>query len=199
MPSRAKGPRLWLRKARRDKRGTVTHPAVWLILDGRRQESTECGPDDCVGAERALEQYLNRKHVAATAKGVRDPSQIYVADVLALYSVTVIPKHARPKESLQRVSRLLEFFDGKRLSDINGDLCREFVKVRSTLTAARDDLSLLRAAINFHREEGHCEKIVSVVLPEKPVGRERWATRGESRKAFVGRLAVSRNAEGQAY
>jgi integrase len=180
MPARAKGPRLWLRKARRDKRGAITHPAVWIILDGRRQESTECGPNDRVGAERALEQYLNRKHVAATAKGVRDPSEIYVADVLALYSAMVIPKHARPKESLQRVDRLLQFFDGKRLSDINGDLCREFTKGRSTLTAARDDLSLLRAAINFHREEGHCNKIVSVVLPEKPVGRERWATRSEA-------------------
>jgi hypothetical protein len=92
----------------------------------------------------------------------------------------VIPKHSRPKESLQRVERLLQFFAGKRLSDINGDLCRAFVRARSTSTAARDDLSLLRAAINFHCEERHCEKIVSVVLPEKPVGRERWMTRSEA-------------------
>ena len=41
---------------------------------------------------------------------------------------------------------------------------------------------MLRAAINFHREEGHCDRIVSVTLPEKPVGRERWLTRNEAAK-----------------
>ena len=44
---------------------------------------------------------------------------------------------------------------------------------------AREDLVVLRAAINHHREEGHCDKIVSVVLPEKAVNRERWCTRSE--------------------
>ena len=65
MPTRSKGARLWLRKARRDKRGRVTHGAVWIILDGKHQESTECGADDRGRAERALEAYLNRKHLAA--------------------------------------------------------------------------------------------------------------------------------------
>jgi integrase len=74
----------------------------------------------------------------------------------------------------------LAFFGDKMLSAINGDLCREFVKIRSTPTAAREDLATLRAAINYHREEGHCEKIVSVTLPEKPVARERWLTRSEA-------------------
>jgi integrase len=77
---------------------------------------------------------------------------------------------------------LLAFFGDKTLSAINGDLCRAFVKTRSTPTAARDDLTVLRSAINHHRQEGHCEKIVSVVLPEKPVGRERWCTRSEAAK-----------------
>ena len=62
MPAASKGPRLWLRKPRRDKTRRITHRAVWLILDGEHQESTGCGRDDRVGAERALEAYLNRKH-----------------------------------------------------------------------------------------------------------------------------------------
>lgn len=66
------------------------------------------------------------------------------------------------------------------LVEVNGDLCREFVKTRTTPTAAREDLVVLRSAINHHRREGHCEKIVCVVLPEKPVGRERWCTRSEA-------------------
>jgi integrase len=179
--STAKGARLWLRKARRDKKGKITHPAVWLILDGKHQESTECGADDRTGAERQLEAYLNRKHTQAVAesKSSRDPDQIDVADVLALYAKQVVPSVGRPKEYLQKVDRLLDFFGEKKLSDINGDLCRAFTASRSTPAAAREDLVILRSAINHHREEGHCEKIVSVVLPEKSVGRERWCTRSE--------------------
>jgi hypothetical protein len=82
MSAKPKGPRLWLRKARRNKAGRITHGAVWLILDGKHQESTECGRDDRVGAERQLEAYLNRKHTAAAKKSFRDPDQIPVADVL---------------------------------------------------------------------------------------------------------------------
>jgi len=182
MPAEYKGPRLWLRKARRDKRGRTTHKAVWLILDGEHQESTGCGRDDRGGAETALETYLAGKRVKATKARARDPNQIPVADVLALYGADVAPRHARPRETAQRIERLLAFFGDKMLSAINGDLCREFIKTRSTPTAAREDLVVLRSAINHHREEGHCEKIVSVVLPDKPVGRQRWCTRSEAAK-----------------
>jgi integrase len=182
MPAECKGPRLWLRKARRDKRGRTTHQAVWLILDGEHQESTGCGRDDRGGAETALEIYLAGKRIKATKARARDPDQIPVADVLALYGAEVAPRHARPRETAQRIERLLAFFGDKMLSAINGDLCREFVRTRSTPTAAREDLVVLRSAINHHREEGHCEKIVSVVLPDKPVGRQRWCTRSEAAK-----------------
>jgi integrase len=180
MSAKPKGPRLWLRKARRNKAGRVTHGAVWLILDGKHQESTECSRDDRIGAEKQLEAYLNRKHTAAAKKSVRDPDQIPVADVLGLYVSDVVPNHARPKETLQRIERLLTFFGRDNLSAINGDRCRAFARSRSTPTAAREDLSALRAAINHHRQEGYCDRIVSVVLPKKPIGRDRWCTRSEA-------------------
>jgi integrase len=182
MPAEAKGPRLWLRRGRRDRRGRTTHKAVWLILDGDHQESTGCGRDDRFGAETALERYLARKRLQATKTSVRDPAQIPVADVLALYAADIVPKHARPKETAQRIERLLGFFGDKMLSAVNGDLCRDFVKTRSTATAAREDLAVLRAAINYHRQEGHCEKIISVVLPDKSPARQRWCTRSEAAK-----------------
>jgi hypothetical protein len=161
MPATAKGPRLWLRKARRDEHGRITHGGVWIILDGKHQESTECDTDDRGGAERALEAYLDRKHTAEAKKGVRDPSQIPVADVLALYASDVVPGHARPHETAQRIERLLAFFGSKTISAIDGDLCRAYIKSRSTEAAARRDLEELRAAINYHRQEGRCDKIVS--------------------------------------
>jgi integrase len=185
MPVAAKGPRLWLRKPRRDNRGRITHPAVWLILDGKHQESTECGPSDRAGAERKLESYLNRKHTSEAKKGVRDPTQIPVADVLALYSTDVAPHHARPRETAQRIERLLAFFGGKMLSEVNGDSCRAYTRSRSTEAASRRDLEELRAAINHHRREGRCEKIVSVALPNKPVARERWMTRSEAARLLL--------------
>jgi integrase len=180
MSAKSKGPRLWLRRARRDRRRSVIRPAVWLILDGRHQQSTGRGKDDRVGAESALERYLAGKRLKATKASIRDPAQIPVADVLALYGADVAPGHARPRETAQRIERLLAFFGGKMLSAINGEICRAFVKTRSTPAAAREDLATLRAAINYHREEGHCEKIVSVTLPEKSVARDRWLTRAEA-------------------
>jgi integrase len=176
----AKGPRLWLRKARRNGRGRITHTAVWLILDGKHQESTECGADDRSGAERALAAYIDRKHFAAIKKGIRDPAQIPVADVLALYAADVVPGHARPHETAQRIERLLGFFGDKMLSAIHGELCRSYARSRTTNAAARRDLEELRAAINHHRQEGRCEKIVTVVLPDKPASRERWLTRSQA-------------------
>jgi integrase len=54
------------------------------------------------------------------------------------------------------------------------------VRKRKTQSGARRDLSVLRAAINFHREEGLCDRIVSVTLPEKEQARDRWLTRSEA-------------------
>ena len=198
MPSASKGPRLWLRKARRDRRGRITHPAVYVIRDGNYQQGTSCSQGDRGGAERALEAYLNAKHAASAKKGARDPDQIPVADVLALYGTEIAPCHARPKEAAQRLERLLAFFGGRKLAEINGNLCREFVKARSTPTAARDDLTVLRAAINHHRREGYHDRIVSVVLPKRPPGRERWLTRSEAARLLLAAWRFRENQKGKA-
>ncbi|HUZ32645.1 MAG TPA: site-specific integrase [Xanthobacteraceae bacterium] len=181
MPRLSAGAHLWLRPERRNKAGSVTHAAVWLIVDGKSQQSTECGRTDRAGAERALERFLNAKHTATAKAGCRDPAAIPTADVLAFYAERVVPAHARPKESLRKIERLVSFFAATTLADINGDLCRQFGKGR-TGAGRREDLGVLKAAINFHRTEGRCDRIVSVVLPEKNAGRERWLTRSEAAK-----------------
>jgi putative SOS response-associated peptidase YedK len=46
-------------------------------------------------------------------------------------------------------------------------------KSRTTPAAARRDLEELRAAINYHRREGHCEKIiVRLTVAEQPFFRQ---------------------------
>src|SRR5262249_49962993 len=49
-----------------------------------------------------------------------------------------------------------------------------------TAATARRELEDLRSAINYHRREGLCSEIVSVVLPRRNDPRERWLTRSEA-------------------
>jgi integrase len=177
MPAQAKGVRLWLRPARADASGN--HSAVWLILDGTKQSSTRCGPDNLEGAQEALHKYLGETRLATAAKqGARSPRHIELADVIALYAQDVVPGHARPHETAARLQRLLGWWGKKRLADVNGPNCRAYAKSRSK-GASRRELEELRAAINHHRNEGLCAEIVEVVLPAKGPSRSRWCTRSE--------------------
>ena len=124
MPRTASGPHLWLRKERRDKRtGRVTHNAVWLIIDGKAQESTECGRADRDGAQRALERYLNLQHADIAAKPSPCPRPHAGADVLALYADASL--HNRRPPETDGGSRRSAFFTDKGLADIDGELCRD--------------------------------------------------------------------------
>jgi integrase len=171
VPRHSKGPRLWLRPARTD--GTAS---AWFVLDGPRQRGTGLGPRASEREkETALAAYLAEKHTADVSTGSRDPTQILVADVLA--------KYVRDKpvdyETTMRVRALQKFWGAMTLSRVTGDNCRAYAATR-TPGAARRELEDFRAAINHHRREGLHDKIVSVVLPEKPGARERWLTKVEA-------------------
>jgi hypothetical protein len=180
MPRDRNPPRLWKRPERRNSEGRVTHDARWFILDGGRQFGTGCGPDDLGGAQRALADYINRKHLEEAQAGPKPTHQIPVADVLAIYAKEVAPKHADPKRTAHALRRLAKFFASKTLADINGPVCRDYARAQTTDTVARRDLEYLRAAINHHRHEGLHDRIVSIVTPDKRPPRERWLTRSEA-------------------
>ena len=173
MPRRSKGARLWLRK-RRGRR------PVWVIRDGGGQKGTGCAAHDVVGAERALATYIAGKHIRTLRRGSRDPDQIPVADVLTAYLTDIVPGHSRPKETKGRIAALDGFFGDRMLSYVTGETCRAYAAQRSTDAAARRELEDLRAAINHHRREGLCSKVVEVVLPHERPPRERWLTRSEA-------------------
>jgi hypothetical protein len=179
MPYRSRGPRLYLRRARRDKEGE--HAAIWIIRDGTDQQSTGCASHDIAGAERALAKYLASKHAtAARQTGSRDPDQIPIADVLTLYLTDIVPRHSRPDETKGRIMALDRFFGDRMLSYVTGETCRAYAAQRSTDAAARRELEDLRAAINYHRRENLHDRIVSVVLPAERPPRDRWLTRSEA-------------------
>jgi integrase len=180
MPRQPSPPRLYKRLERRDKDGRVTHAALYFILDGGRQFGTGCGVGDLRGAERALADYINRKHIEEARSGPRPTDKIPVADVLAIYAKEIAPVHAQPRRTAHALRRLGAFFRGETLADINGPLCRDYARTQSTDTTARRDLEVLRAAVNHHRREGLHDRIVSVVMPDKRPPRERWLTRSEA-------------------
>jgi integrase len=171
----------YFRSAQYDGDGKLTHVGTWLILDGPSQRGTGLGADATPDQkEQKLKEYLTEKHTAVVTTVSRDPSFILVDDVLALYAAKVAPKHARPWETAARIDNLKSFFGGWRLSQINGDTCEDYAEQRTTPAAARRELEDLRAAINYHRQRGLHDKLVSVVLPEKSERRERWLTRDEA-------------------
>lgn len=178
MPRRSKSPRLWLRPARRDASGKLTHSAGYFILDSGRQISV--GGSSRHDAEQALAAYITEKHSRAITAGPRNTDKISIADVINIYAADVATKHARPNDTSRRLKRILDFFGAKSLAEINGRMCRDYAKQSSTDAMARRDLEELRAAINHHRSEGLHDRMVSVVLPDRRPPRERWLDRDEA-------------------
>jgi integrase len=180
MPQPSKGARIWLKPERRLSTGS-TERAAWVIRDGKYKRSTGCSQGDIEGAERALHTYISEKHTLLSARSrSRHPSVIPIADVLNIYAQDLAGNQARPKETTARIAALAGFFGNKMLSDINGRACRDYALYRGSAAAARRELEDFRAAINHHRQEGHCSEIVGVVLPERGPSRERWLTRAET-------------------
>jgi integrase len=170
-------PRLWLRPARRDKAGKLTHPAQWYIVHAGAQRSTGASESDRATAERALGEYLLSQ---PRSQDLKSPDNIMVAEVLTRYALDVVPTHTRPKQVTYHIERVSRFFAGKRLCDVNGDSCRSYARQSSTQSVARKDLEYLKAAIGHYSREGLCDRLVSVWLPDRNPARERFLTRDEA-------------------
>lgn len=178
MPRRSKGPRLWLQPARKRDDGTLER-AVWLIRDGTVKRSTGYGSSDAAKAQTALANYILDKTSVARSSN-RDPAQVMVADVIAIYAADVAPKHSRPKETAARLGNLLEHFEGVTLAQMNKHACAGYVEARGHQAAARRELEDLRAAVRHHWEGGLCSSLTPIVLPERGPPRTRWLSRSEA-------------------
>ena len=181
MPRKLQPPRLWKRPECRHPDGRIER-AAWIILDRGRHVRTGVELDDVQGAEKALADYINRRHTESINSTFRTADKIPVADVLNLSLQDIVPKHARPEATVLRLKRLVQFFGNKYLSEVNGHLCRAYARSRQSQSSARHDLEDLRAAINHHLEEGLHNSIIKVVMPPKEKRRERWLTRTEVAK-----------------
>jgi hypothetical protein len=145
----------------------------WPTADGFKWHKDQWGPSPG-GYFYASASYGASEHGGTHldsplhfAEGHPGTDQIPITDVLAVYAADIAPKHSRPYATTLRLNRLLKYFDGKTLADLNGALCRAYARQSSTDANARRDLEDLRAAINHHRREGLHDRMVSVVLPDR--------------------------------
>jgi integrase len=176
----AKGARLYLRRERRYPNGLLKERATWIIRDGDRYIPTGCLAAQAQEAERRLGEYLADKY--RPARRERDLDQIPCADVLSIYLDDTRPRQRNQVKFDERMIRLTEWWGDKKLSEVSGETCRDYVKHRGRDGGARRDLEDLRAAINHHARQGLHRGSVRVLLPEKGAPRDRWLTRQEAAK-----------------
>ena len=189
-----KGPRLWLQPGR--DRGSGATKSIWVIRDGSTKRSTGFPADQARQAEQALAEYIAEKHRPETWNG--DPTQVLIADVLALYVQNIVPRHSRPKDSESRVRRLVRWWcdpdaaeaDMRKhqvthqpmtgaVADIRTATCNAYRAFVGAERSGRIDLEILRAALNHAFSERLLDRQVPVPLPPKSLPRERWLTRSE--------------------
>jgi integrase len=183
MPPRPKGPRLYLRRGRADKRTQD----VWVIRDGSAELSTGCGASRLGDAERALAEYIAEKWRPQKGQGSAersgDPASVYVAEVVALYSLEKAPKVQDPGSAKVRLEAIMAWWGDKTLADVKRSTCEAYVAHRKTqpiksftrttprmVTAqgARRELEDLSAAIGYWDGEHRLTRLPKVTLPEKP-------------------------------
>jgi integrase len=198
MPKRTKGPRLYFRPGRPEKRTTD----VWVIRDGKAEVSTGCGPDRFDDAEQALAEYIAAKWAPPEQPAERpgDPAGVFVAEVIALYSKEKAPKVADPVSAGARLNALLEWWGEMTLADVRRSNCEAYVAHRMTqpvksftkstprmvtAQAARRELEDLSAAIGYWAGEYPLNRIPKVSLPEKPEGPRDALTRGQAARLLM--------------
>ena len=173
MPRKKSPPRLYLKQ-------DAGRAAVWIILDGGRKISTGCLEHASREAEKRLAQYISEKH---EAPGERRAASALIADVLLFYLQNRIPHLAAPKWEAYRCQKLGEFFGERKVAEITGKLCRDYVawrKDQGVGPSSRRELDVLSAAINFYHKEFMLDVVPVITKPDPPLAREGWLTRSQA-------------------
>ena len=155
--------------------------ARWVIVDGRTEIDTGCSEGDYKAAQEQLGAYIAQTREIDTSS--RNPAQISVADVIALY----IKHHPEPP-GCYHAAPLLEFFGLLTLREINGQRCRAYAAERGAKVAqstVRRELGTLQAAINFWHVESPLDAVPKVWKPEDGAPRDRVLTRQEAAQLLL--------------
>jgi len=179
MPRTSKGARLVWRDESRKADGSLRNRAGWFIRDGSTFASACGGTGDLERAQKALAEHITAKY-RPSAERNRHPDSVKIADAISHYASQAVPAHAKPQETIARLSVVLEWFGERTLGEITGQLCRDFAAANGNGAAARRQLEDLRSALNYYRKEGYVTSAPAITLPAKPEARQRWLTRDEA-------------------
>lgn len=204
---RSKGARLHLREPRRP-----GGQRRWVILDtgpngGRVEIGTGAFAGNRRAAEKALADYLAKKHVPNFSAG--RPDQVLIADVLAYYGGHQLGKVTRQDTLAHSLEKLGEFFIGKTVDDITPTLCADYVQWRIGQgdargsnkwkqkaatprllkpTTARNDLIALQAAVRFAWQNRKLTHLIPVAMPKTSQPRPRFLTTSEAARLLAAAL-----------
>lgn len=173
MPRPQKPARLWLRSR-------AGRAPQFVILHNGREIGTGCGAGDERGAQEALATYLAETYRPDTRQ--RDSAQVSVADTLTLYMKDVAPHTAAPALIGYHVDHLLAFFGERKLTQVNGSLCRAYATARMAKVKAstiRRELVTLQAAFNHWHRESPLAAVPRVWKPDDGPPRARHLSRLE--------------------
>jgi len=185
MSQHAKGPRLYLRRGRKNSRTGERLPDVYFIRDGSVERSTGCGPERLSDAEGKLAEYIAEKWTPPTlsTESRRDPGQVLVADVLALYALEKAPHTADPSFVAGNIQTLTAWWGDQTISEVKRSTCQAYAAHRQTQPdrrykdaekaprvsseTARRELEDLSAAIGHWHGEDALTTRPMVWLPDK--------------------------------
>lgn len=176
---------------KRERSGAV----YWVIRDGEEWHRTGCVESDVEGADRALTEYKARKYQPS---GVNNPSSVPIADALLLYARNKGPEKKRPNEFRAMMERLDAYWGGKMIAEIRGATCRDYTQKRGAKIAARNELSMLRAAVNHYHAEHTLDAVPKVTLPPPNPPRMRWLRREEAARLLWAAWRAHQKYKGEA-
>lgn len=154
---------------------------VWYEAGRKQRRST--GTADRRTAEAALAAFLRERELAERPAGPADPASYPIAAALDLYGTLHAPNTADPVRIAYAITPLVEFWGDQTVEAITKQTCRAYAGWRAKAPATiRRELTTLRAALNFAREEGRLTRVPHVELPEKPDGKDRWLSHSEAAK-----------------
>lgn len=148
---------------------------VWTEHGRSRERST--GTADRENAETIFGEWLQTR---GRRGGPRDPSEVFVTDILSAYATERGTKLMAPERMAYAIEALTGFWEGNSVADVTPHACARYVEHRRRSAATvRRELTVLRAAINYSHRCGRLTRTVAVDLPQKPKPRTRWLTRKE--------------------
>jgi integrase len=171
MPRPNSGPKLVPLKKR-----SGTYYIRWTENGRSREQST--GTRDIEGAQAAFLEFLQQRQRIG---GPRDPAHFPILDALEGYALEHAPHTASPERIGYAIDALGTFWGARNMIDVTPETCRAYQKYRGISDGTiRREFGVLRAAINHEFKHGRLTRPVSIWMPPKPEGKDRWLTRNEA-------------------